>query len=102
MVLLIHPGHADIKHLNAVAASDNTEIHVSAFDKVLDLVRNMFPENIMRATFSQVETSYVSSVVGGPDGNNITTVKLHKQFIEGIDVLGKHRNGLNLTSRNYF
>lgn len=50
--------------------------------------RNMFPENIMRATFSQVETSYVDRVSIGADGNNITKVELDKKFIEGIDVLG--------------
>uniref|UniRef100_A0AC34FMA6 Amino acid transporter n=1 Tax=Panagrolaimus sp. ES5 TaxID=591445 RepID=A0AC34FMA6_9BILA len=91
LVLIIHPGHADIKHMNAVSAvggEQQKHVNVSAFEKILDLIRNMFPENIMRAMFSQVETKYSETVTTNAEGNNISTVKLQKHFVEGIDVLG--------------
>uniref|UniRef100_A0AC35F1B5 Amino acid transporter n=1 Tax=Panagrolaimus sp. PS1159 TaxID=55785 RepID=A0AC35F1B5_9BILA len=90
LVLLIHPGHADIKHMNAIKATeeDKQHVNISAFDKIMDLIRNMFPENIMRAMFSQVETKYSETVAINAEGKNISTLKLQKHFVEGIDVLG--------------
>ncbi|VDM38861.1 unnamed protein product [Toxocara canis] len=56
LVLLIHPGDPTIKSswLDGVPE----EADVSPLDTFLDLIRNMFPENILQASFQRVQTSY--------------------------------------------
>ncbi|CAI4226393.1 unnamed protein product [Auanema sp. JU1783] len=57
LVLTIHPGNPNIKS----DLGEGTEgRNVSTVDTLLDLVRNMFPENIVQATFQQVATKYVN------------------------------------------
>uniref|UniRef100_A0AC35TYS2 Amino acid transporter n=1 Tax=Rhabditophanes sp. KR3021 TaxID=114890 RepID=A0AC35TYS2_9BILA len=57
LVLLIHPGDPTIKNDLGTGAEQRT---VSTVDTFLDLIRNMFPENIVQATFQQVQTKYVT------------------------------------------
>ncbi|XP_054160455.1 excitatory amino acid transporter-like [Oppia nitens] len=58
LVLAIHPGDPSIKktHVMPVSGSDT---RVSTIDALLDLARNMFPENLLQATFAQVRTEFV-------------------------------------------
>uniref|UniRef100_A0A914EJE7 Amino acid transporter n=1 Tax=Acrobeloides nanus TaxID=290746 RepID=A0A914EJE7_9BILA len=56
LVLLIHPGDPSIKDDLGTGTEGK---NVSTVDTFLDLLRNMFPENIVRATFQQVQTKYV-------------------------------------------
>ncbi|XP_063057487.1 solute carrier family 1 member 7b isoform X1 [Engraulis encrasicolus] len=55
MVLIIHPG--------GMAAKDDTEDSgkpiMSSADALLDLIRNMFPANLVQATFQQYRTNSV-------------------------------------------
>lgn len=52
-VLIIHPGNPSIKeHLT----NRNPPRNVSSLDAMLDLIRNLFPENIVQACFQQVGT----------------------------------------------
>uniref|UniRef100_A0A914CTA5 Amino acid transporter n=1 Tax=Acrobeloides nanus TaxID=290746 RepID=A0A914CTA5_9BILA len=56
LVLTIHPGDPAIKqNLGMETGGKN----VSTVDTFLDLIRNMFPDNIVRATFGQVQTKYI-------------------------------------------
>ncbi|XP_067000802.2 excitatory amino acid transporter [Anabrus simplex] len=55
LVLVIHPGDPSIK--THVEAGD-TETKVSTMDAILDIVRNLFPDNLMQACFQQVQTTY--------------------------------------------
>ncbi|KAE9550107.1 hypothetical protein FO519_006682 [Halicephalobus sp. NKZ332] len=83
MVLLIHPGNPDIK--NNVNSEGNTGgKEVDTLDKVLDLIRNMFPENIIETMFSQVETVYVENTKEG----NVTELTKSLKTVNGINVLG--------------
>ncbi|CAJ0939880.1 unnamed protein product, partial [Mesorhabditis belari] len=78
LVLLIHPGNPDLKVKHE--ASEETKVkRVKAEDKFLDLIRNMFPENIVRATFEQQETIYTG---------NGTNEKAVIQYSPGINILG--------------
>ncbi|KHN86431.1 Excitatory amino acid transporter [Toxocara canis] len=55
LVLSIHPGDPTIKQDLGEGTEGKT---VSTLDTFLDLIRNMFPENIVQATFQQVQTKY--------------------------------------------
>nr|XP_042906371.1 excitatory amino acid transporter isoform X2 [Parasteatoda tepidariorum]XP_042906372.1 excitatory amino acid transporter isoform X2 [Parasteatoda tepidariorum]XP_042906374.1 excitatory amino acid transporter isoform X3 [Parasteatoda tepidariorum] len=55
LVLIIHPGDPSIKEN---VGTGTEEKKVSTLDAFLDLIRNMFPENLLQACFQQVETSY--------------------------------------------
>ena len=58
LVILIHPGNPRIK-AEAMKAVKASETRVSTLDAMLDLIRNMFPENLLQAAFSQVKTEFV-------------------------------------------
>ncbi|VDL62388.1 unnamed protein product, partial [Nippostrongylus brasiliensis] len=57
LVLTIHPGDPSIKQDLGEGTEGKT---VSTLDTMLDLLRNMFPENIVAATFQQAQTKYVT------------------------------------------
>ena len=61
VVLLIHPGDPKIK--NVVSAPQSEDTKVSTLDAILDIVRNMVPENLVQACFQQVQTTYVKKEV---------------------------------------
>ncbi|XP_054160158.1 excitatory amino acid transporter-like [Oppia nitens] len=59
LVLLIHPGNPRLKAEqlgNQLKEEQNTR--VSTLDAMLDLIRNMFPENLLQAAFAQVRTEF--------------------------------------------
>uniref|UniRef100_A0A1I7YKZ2 Amino acid transporter n=1 Tax=Steinernema glaseri TaxID=37863 RepID=A0A1I7YKZ2_9BILA len=92
MVLAIHPGDPTIKNDFSVNNSDDSNI--SPLDTFLDLVRNMFPENIVQATFERVQTSYVmvkpSYQKKTFNGTIVVPPLLRKSIIsaEGMNILG--------------
>ncbi|KAG6920369.1 solute carrier family 1 member 2, partial [Chelydra serpentina] len=53
LVLSIHPGNPALK--TAPGAVERSE-EVSSLDAFLDLIRNLFPENLVQACFQQVQT----------------------------------------------
>ncbi|XP_077493870.1 excitatory amino acid transporter-like [Amblyomma americanum] len=95
MVSVIHPGDPSIKEEVGTGTEDKK---VSTLDAFLDLVRNMFPENLLQACFQQVETTYVKEKPKPrflhPDevlnATNTTTYVLKRtlQFKDGTNVLG--------------
>lgn len=52
LVLGIHPGNPKLRGGTASAAPKNQE--VSSLDAFLDLLRNLFPENLVQSCFQQV------------------------------------------------
>lgn len=56
LVLLIHPGNPKLK-ANLGEGKKNDE--VSSLDALFDLIRNLFPENLVQACFQQVCASNV-------------------------------------------
>ncbi|XP_063990007.1 excitatory amino acid transporter isoform X2 [Diachasmimorpha longicaudata] len=56
LALLIHPGNSGIRE--ATALSTHTRA-VNILDSLLDLGRNMFPDNLFQAAFQQAHTVYV-------------------------------------------
>ncbi|XP_041033415.1 excitatory amino acid transporter 2-like [Carcharodon carcharias] len=53
LVIAIHPGNQKLKK-QVTLSSRNPE--VSSLDAFLDLIRNLFPENLVQACFQQVQT----------------------------------------------
>lgn len=76
-----------------VIPAGTEETKVSTLDAFLDLVRNMFPENLMQACFSHVETTYRDVKVKASGSKwqtlqNATTKKRAFVNKEGTNILG--------------
>ncbi|CAD6194199.1 unnamed protein product [Caenorhabditis auriculariae] len=88
LVTVIQPGDPSIKgdHLAHVDNDNN----VSAMDTFLDLVRNMFPENIIQATFARVQTTYVTMRpnIAVKNETEAFMVKRAVGLTEGTNILG--------------
>ncbi|XP_076332804.1 excitatory amino acid transporter-like isoform X2 [Tachypleus tridentatus] len=99
LVCSIHPGDPSIKEEVGSGTEDKS---VSTLDAFLDLIRNMFPENLLQACFQQVETVYVEvkakpsfirtavNASNDTDFDNFTQFvdKRHLQYKDGTNVLG--------------
>ncbi|XP_078388103.1 excitatory amino acid transporter 2-like [Cetorhinus maximus] len=64
LVIAIHPGNQKLKK-QMTLSSRNPE--VSSLDAFLDLIRNLFPENLVQACFQQVQTVSKKVPVSIPD-----------------------------------
>lgn len=61
VVLMIHPGNPKIKSTISVPRAE--EAKISTLDAILDIIRNMVPENLVQACFQQAQTAYVKKKV---------------------------------------
>ncbi|XP_015274008.1 PREDICTED: excitatory amino acid transporter 2-like [Gekko japonicus] len=61
LVLSIHPGNPKLRKTPSVMTKNE---EVSSLDAFLDLIRNLFPENLVQACFQQIQT--VSTKVSVP------------------------------------
>ncbi|UYV68775.1 SLC1A2 [Cordylochernes scorpioides] len=66
LVLIIHPGSPKMRRSNSTQTSNVT---VTAMDTFLDLVRNIFPENLVQAAISQVTTIYIKQPYNATSSN---------------------------------
>ncbi|XP_022255335.1 excitatory amino acid transporter-like isoform X1 [Limulus polyphemus] len=99
LVCSIHPGDPSIKEEVGSGTEDKS---VSTLDAFLDLIRNMFPENLLQACFQQVETvyleekakpSFIRTTMNTSNDtyfDNFTQVVdvRHLQYKDGTNVLG--------------
>ncbi|CAB3376820.1 Hypothetical predicted protein [Cloeon dipterum] len=85
LVVTIHPGRGDSESIARAGTSRN----VTTVDTLMDLVRNMFPPNLVQACISQYRT-----VLKMPPPNENGTVKsLHEweithEYADGTNILG--------------
>ncbi|KAF7660710.1 hypothetical protein LDENG_00276110 [Lucifuga dentata] len=87
LVLGIHPGNPKLRGGRASVATKNQE--VSSLDAFLDLIRNLFPENLVQACFQQVQT--VLKKVSAVAVNQTEPILVNKKTLEnkwGMNVLG--------------
>lgn len=56
LVVLIKPGNKETK---SSVGEGTTNSSVTTQDAIMDLIRNIFPENLMQATIQQGSTYYV-------------------------------------------
>ncbi|XP_068578509.1 excitatory amino acid transporter 2-like isoform X2 [Cebidichthys violaceus] len=100
LVLVIHPGNPKLKE-NLGEGEKNDE--VSSLDAFFDLIRNLFPENLVQACFQQIQTVTKKVEVIIEEDVNATTAeglvanmtkeplfitKKSLQFKSGMNVLG--------------
>ncbi|XP_075934770.1 excitatory amino acid transporter 2-like [Anarhichas minor] len=87
LVLLIHPGNPKLK-ANLGHGKKNDD--VSSMDAFFDLIRNLFPDNLVQSCFQQIQT--VTTKVQVPTNRTKAppqfTVKRTLQFKGGMNVLG--------------
>ncbi|XP_049578216.1 excitatory amino acid transporter 2 isoform X2 [Syngnathus scovelli] len=100
LVLVIHPGNPKLKE-NLGEGEKNDD--VSSLDAFFDLIRNLFPENLVQACFQQIQTVTKKVEVVIEEDVNATTMegllanitkepqfvtKKSLQFKSGMNVLG--------------
>ncbi|XP_037111147.1 excitatory amino acid transporter 2b [Syngnathus acus] len=100
LVLVIHPGNPKLKE-NLGEGQKNDD--VSSLDAFFDLIRNLFPENLVQACFQQIQTVTKKVEVVIEEDVNATTMegllanitkepqfvtKKSLQFKSGMNVLG--------------
>ncbi|XP_006898683.1 PREDICTED: neutral amino acid transporter B(0) [Elephantulus edwardii] len=89
LALALQPGAAFATVNTSVRALDADEVAPSkeVVDSFLDLLRNIFPSNLVSAAFRSYSTSYTLKLVSG--ANNETWVKVpHGEEVEGMNILG--------------
>ncbi|XP_029945421.1 solute carrier family 1 member 9 [Salarias fasciatus] len=87
LVLGIHPGNPKLRGGTYTSVPKNQE--VSSLDAFLDLIRNLFPENLVQACFQQVQT--VLKTVAVPVQNQSEPIMVNRKKLEykwGMNVLG--------------
>jgi len=88
LVTTIKPG-GDGQENGQNSGSQQTTRYVTTPDTMLDLVRNIFPPNLVQATLQQYQTVLVPPK---PDENNVTSDisewKITGQFTDGMNILG--------------
>ncbi|XP_033997843.1 excitatory amino acid transporter 2b isoform X1 [Trematomus bernacchii] len=100
LVLVIHPGNPKLKE-NLGQGEKNDD--VSSLDAFFDLIRNLFPENLVQACFQQIQTTTKKTEVPFVEDVNATVmeglvanitrepliiVEKTLQFKSGMNVLG--------------
>ncbi|XP_053974842.1 excitatory amino acid transporter-like [Hylaeus volcanicus] len=88
MVLMIHPGDPRIK--STITAPKTEDTKVSTLDAIMDIIRNMVPENLVQACFQQAQTTYVKKKVVTIGGTNQSDYVLEPTLIykDGTNVMG--------------
>ncbi|KAK0162050.1 hypothetical protein PV327_008418 [Microctonus hyperodae] len=92
VVLLIHPGDPGMRNSVAVTVAVEPEtVRISTLDAILDIVRNMIPENLIQACFQQVQTTYVKKpvvVIIGRENHSDFTLEHTLVYRDGTNVMG--------------
>ncbi|XP_014855664.1 PREDICTED: excitatory amino acid transporter 2-like [Poecilia mexicana] len=87
LVLGIHPGNPKLRSSATSSSAKNQE--VSSLDAFLDLIRNLFPENLVQACFQQVQTVLKQVTVTAPNQTEPVVVNRKKlEYKWGMNVLG--------------
>ncbi|XP_032903064.1 excitatory amino acid transporter 1-like [Amblyraja radiata] len=68
MVMIIHPGKGSKVDLHREGKIER----VQAADAFMDLIRNMFPPNLVEACFKQYKTNYITRSILRPTSINLT------------------------------
>uniref|UniRef100_A0A0N5AFG3 Amino acid transporter n=1 Tax=Syphacia muris TaxID=451379 RepID=A0A0N5AFG3_9BILA len=87
LVSSIHPGDPQVKTRLGEGTLEDTAL--STLDNILDQIRNMFPENIIQATFQQVQTTYDENPRFPKSTNDsVLSIKPRLEYVNEVNVLG--------------
>ncbi|KAL7742416.1 hypothetical protein ACLKA6_019047 [Drosophila palustris] len=92
LVLLIHPGNPDLHNADDRATDRKA---VKLLDSLLDLGRNIFPDNLFQASIQQAHTVYLAKPSVLRSGFNETTLNdtavalIHG--VQGVEALHQHQ-----------
>ncbi|KAL0993320.1 hypothetical protein UPYG_G00106080 [Umbra pygmaea] len=88
LVLGIHPGNPKLRGGDQEQSQEQNQ-EVSSLDAFMDLIRNLFPENLVQACFQQVQTVAKTVSVMPSNQTEPVEVKVKKlEFKWGMNVLG--------------
>lgn len=91
IVIIIHPGKGTKENMHR----EGKVVQVTAADAFLDLIRNMFPPNLVEACFKQFKTNYVKKSFQVPVQPNETLVgAVINNVSEAMETLTKIREEL--------
>ncbi|GAA6090983.1 solute carrier family 1 member 7a isoform X2 [Tachysurus ichikawai] len=91
LVIIIHPGGAAQKE----DSEDGGKPIMSSADALLDLIRNMFPANLVQATFQQYRSRSIPILKPKPTlSQDVTESTTRRMFIYGI----QDDNGMDIQS----
>ncbi|CAK6444130.1 unnamed protein product [Pipistrellus nathusii] len=86
MVIIIHPGKGTKENMHR----EGKVIQVTAADAFLDLIRNMFPPNLVEACFKQFKTNYEKRSIKVPVASNETLLgAVINNVSEAMETLSK-------------
>ncbi|KAK5904724.1 hypothetical protein CesoFtcFv8_006259 [Champsocephalus esox] len=90
MCYIINPGSGSIAKPTLQDFGDEVPVAKEVIDSFLDLIRNIFPSNLVSAAFQSYATSYKLITRNGTDGNpNITLEKVpFGTDQDGMNILG--------------
>ncbi|XP_067450878.1 neutral amino acid transporter B(0) [Thunnus thynnus] len=88
MAFILNPGSGSLSKPKVSGMDSNVPASKEVIDSFLDLVRNIFPSNLVSAAFQSYATSYKLVTKNGTDGNlNITVEKVP---------IGTDQDGMNI------
>ncbi|KAL7825071.1 hypothetical protein AOLI_G00322780 [Acnodon oligacanthus] len=88
MALMIKPGSSDGTTLKVASADDQVVEAKEVVDSFLDLIRNIFPANLVAAAFRSYATGY-KLVKNNSDTTNVTLEKVPVGAdVDGMNILG--------------
>ncbi|CAI9550151.1 unnamed protein product [Staurois parvus] len=84
MVIIIHPGKGTKENMESQGKIER----VQATDAFLDLIRNMFPPNLVEACFKQYKTQYNTKVYKVPVPSDANMTAVTEQTLEAFNISG--------------
>ncbi|XP_077287094.1 excitatory amino acid transporter 2 isoform X2 [Arctopsyche grandis] len=103
LVVAIHPGDPGMKHVNDINADNARDVNI--LDSLLDLGRNIFPDNLFQAAFQQAHTVYIPVddrlVDQNVTNSSFNDVSSHVRPVEMVRVI-RYRSGTNTIGIVFF
>ncbi|KAJ0175824.1 hypothetical protein K1T71_008983 [Dendrolimus kikuchii] len=93
LTILIKPGQPKISNIHGIVERKRDN---NILDSLLDIGRNIFPDNIVQATFQQAHTAYVESP------NLFTKNTLNNQSVPNLVRVISYRSGTNTLGLVFF
>ncbi|XP_078102289.1 neutral amino acid transporter B(0) [Sander vitreus] len=90
MAFILTPGSASMAKPKVQGLDNDVPVAKEVIDSFLDLIRNIFPSNLVSAAFQSYATSYKLVTKNGTDGNlNVTVEKVpFGMDQDGMNILG--------------